>query len=359
MSTIKVTNIKSGSTDDGGIAIDATGHVQVDGLQIPTAGALSSRNLVINGAMQVAQRGTQVTGVTTSGYRTCDRMQSNVSNLGTWTFDQSTDAPDGFSNSFKMTCTTADASPAAGDYVQVSQRIEAQNLQHLKYGTSDAVSLTVSFWVKSNKTGDASLGLLQPDASFRNVSKSYTINTADTWEYKTVTFPGDASGQIDNNNDIGLYVNFWLNSGSTFTGGSHQTSWGAQNNPSRNASNLGLGGATSDYWQITGFQVEVGEKATPFEHRSFGDELAKCQRYYWQDDTNSGYYAYQYASGTRFLPITHPVKMRATPTATVPTNVTLTAYGAGPYHYKAYGNASYSSSSAIFTNGTVKFDAEL
>jgi hypothetical protein len=176
MSTIKVNKIENTATANGGIAIDASGHVTVDGVQLPNAGQLSNRNLIINGAMQVSQRATQVTGVTTSGYITCDRYYLLASNLGTWTIDQSTDAPDGFANSFKATCTTADASPASGDALLVRQAIEAQNLQHLKFGTSTAESLTLSFYVKSNKTGAASVDMYQPDAGNRQISKSYTIS---------------------------------------------------------------------------------------------------------------------------------------------------------------------------------------
>ena len=280
MSTIKVTNIKSGSTDDGGIAIDATGHVQVDGVQMPTAGALSNRNLIINGAMNVAQRGTQVTGVTTQGYRTCDRFDFNVNALGTWTVDQDTNAPNGFSNSLKVTCTTADASPASTDYLMLQHFIEAQNLQLLGFGTADAKATTLSFWVKSNKTGNASIAIRQPDNSGKQVTYQYSISSADTWEYKTIAIPADTAGVINNDNGQGLKIEWWLNGGSDYTGGSHPSTWTASDNTDRNASNFGLGGATSDYWQITGVQLEVGEKATPFEHRSYGDELARCQRYY-------------------------------------------------------------------------------
>jgi len=328
MSTIKVNSIKNTSTDDGGIAIDNSGHVQIDGQQLPTAGQLSNRSLIINGAMQVSQRATQVTGVTTSGYITCDRYYLLASGLGTWTIDQSTDAPDGFANSFKATCTTADASPATGDALLVRQAIEAQNLQHLKFGTSAAESLTLSFYVKSNKTGAASVDMYQPDASNRQISKSYTINSANTWEYKTITFPGDTSGVINDDNGVGLYVEFWLNSGSQFSSGSHQTTWGTLIQSTRNASNLGVGGAVSDTFAISGVQLEVGEKATPFEHRSFGDELARCQRYFCKSyrladapGTNTVNGSHNHYGSTDFYgnivtQIPFPVNMRSSPSMT-------------------------------------------
>jgi len=180
MSKLNVNSIdkESGST----LTLGGSGTTVNVSNMVPDV-ALSNRNLIINGAMNVAQRGTQVTGVTSTGYHTCDRSSISISNLGTWTVDQSTDAPNGFSNSFKATCTTADASPAAGDYSIFFQMIEAQNLQNLAFGTADAKSMTVSFWVKSNKTGAASFDILQDDNSNKMISKSYTINSADTWEY--------------------------------------------------------------------------------------------------------------------------------------------------------------------------------
>ena len=287
MSTLRVNTLQSTSTTDGGISIDTSGHVTVDGVAMPSSGPLSNRNLIINGAMQVAQRATQVTGVTAVGYHTCDRYAFDIATLGTWTIDKSTDSPDGFSNSLKATCTTADASPAAGDIMLLYQRIEAQNLQGLAYGSSSAKQLTLSFWVKSNKTGSASVGLLQLDNSLKQYSNTYSISSADTWEYKTISIPADTAGVINNDNGAGLQVGWWLNSGSTYTGGSTQTTWGTLNNANRNSSNLGVGGATSDYFQITGVQLEAGSVATPFEHRSYGDELARCQRYYQRASANS------------------------------------------------------------------------
>ena len=342
MSVIKVNKIESTGTTAGGVEVDSSGHVQVDGVQMPTAGVLSNRNLIINGAMQVSQRATQVTGVTTSGYNTCDRIHLAVGTLGTWTVDQSTDAPDGFANSFKVTCTTADASPAAADVLAIIHRIEAQNLQHLKFGTSPAESLTLSFWVKSNKTGAASFDMYQPDASNRQISKSYTISSANTWEYKTVTLPGDAAGAFNNDNGIGLVIDFWLNSGSNYSSGSHQTTWGGLIQTSRNASNLGVGGAVSDHFAITGVQLEVAEKAPPFEHRSFGDELARCQRYFEKQEV------YQF-SGAPVSSVFHVIK-RASPTLTFTGAATINVQGTSTYSIN---------SGSSYTSGIMTASAEL
>ena len=285
MSTIKVNSIKNTATNNGGIAIDNSGHVQIDGQQLPSVGALSNRNLIINGAMNVAQRGTSVTGITgtSSSYRTVDRYNFAVQNLGTWTMDQGSGTPEnGFTSSAKMTCTTADASPTTNNYAILMHFIEAQNLQHLLYGTSDAQSVTVSFWVKSNKTGTASLDLIKEDTTNEFFSKTYEIDAANTWEKKTITFPGNTLNSINNDNGRGLQLTWWLNSGPSFQGGSVSTAWRTLSFPdtNRNVNNLAVGGAVNDYFEITGIQLEVGSVATPFEHRSFGDELVRCERYY-------------------------------------------------------------------------------
>ena len=323
MSTIKVNSIKNTSTDDGGIAIDNSGHVQVDGVQLPTAGALSSRRININGAMQVAQRGTSTTGVSSSGFYSVDRMKIGLSSLGTYTVTQESDGPAGFSKSYKIDCTTADSSPAVSDFFKIDYNIEGQDLQNLDYGASTAKALTLTFYVKSNKTGDASLEIQQKDNSDRQVSPQYTINAANTWEKKTINIPADASGLINDDTGTGLRISWWLNSGSTYQGGSHQTTWVTEANSDRNVSNLGIGGSTNDYWQITGVQLEVGEKATPFEHRSFGDELARCQRYCHVKKANGAVQAYEPVGIGRWcdanraqIMVNHPVPLRAIPSAT-------------------------------------------
>ena len=289
------------------------------------AGGLTGRNLIINGAMQVAARGTSTSGATGSGYFSTDRWQIANSSLGTWTVSKSTTAPDGFSNSFKMDCTTADASPAAGDFLIFRQHVEAQNLQHLKFGTSSAQSLTLSFWVRSNKTGTYIAELLQPDASNRHINKAYTISSADTWEYKTITFAGDTSGVINNDNGTGFQVNWWLGAGSNFTGGTLQTSWGAVTSANRAVGNVNLADTISNDWYITGVQLEVGDTATPFEHRSFGEELALCQRYYQKmgpfgtSDYPFGISGYVYTATQSALGGTLNIPMRIdSPTVSMP-----------------------------------------
>ena len=280
MSTIRVNNLQNTSTTDGGISINNSGHVTVDGVAMPSSGPLSNRNLIINGAMQVAQRATQVTGITSAGYNTVDRFKVELNGIGTYTFDQAADAPDDFTSSYKATCTTANASPAAGAYGYFAYKVEAQDLQQLNYGSSAAKAMTLSFWVKSNKTGNSTVTILQRDNSIQLLSPQYSISAADTWEYKTISIPGDTGGLFNNDNGSGLEFEFYWNAGSTYTSGSHQTTWSTYANANRCPSALGVGGATSDYFAITGVQLEVGSVATPFEHRSYSDELARCQRYY-------------------------------------------------------------------------------
>lgn len=289
MSTIKVNSIKNTSTADGGIVIDGSGHVTVDDLQMPTAGALSNRNLIINGGMSVSQRTTSEAGITANKYSACDRFRFYPVSLGTWTVSQETSglsdtwetgATERFRTYFKALCTTADGSPADADVLFVLYTVESQDLKCLQYGTPQAKPAVFSFWVKSNKTGNASIDILQYQNSSRQLSAQYTINTADTWEYKTIALPADPAGSFNYDNNGGLQIFFYMNSGSDRTGGSHNSSWQTYSATSSNASNLGVGGGVSDYFAITGVQLEVGSKATAFEHRSYGDEFSKCERYY-------------------------------------------------------------------------------
>jgi len=259
--------------------VEVTGNITVNGENYPTSGSLSNRNKVINGSMQVAQRGTSTSSVTSSGYHAADRFAADLNAVGTWTFSQSTTSPDEFANSFKLFCTGAKASPDAGTVLIVNQRVEGFNLQSLKKGTSAAESVTLSFWVRSSKTGTYIAELRDNDNS-RAISKTYSISSANTWEHKTLTFPGDTTGAFDNDNGLSLYINWWLAAGSNFTSGTLSTSWASITNANRAVGVVNLADNEDNDWYITGVQLEVGEKATPFEHRSFGDELARCQRYY-------------------------------------------------------------------------------
>ena len=252
--------------------------------QVPFAGIsnpVDFRNIVINGDMSIAQRSTSVASITATGYYTVDRMLLQLSSLGTWTQSQSTDVPSGygFPYSLKMDCTTADASPAAGDFLIFSQAFEGQNLQYLKKGTANAVPLTASFWVKSTKTGTFIAELYDVNNT-RSISKSYTVSVSNTWEFKTVTFAGDTTGAFTNNNGSSLVLNFWLGAGSNFTSGTLQTTWGASVNANRAVNQVNIADSTSNDWLITGVQLEAGEQASGFEFMPIDVNLARCQRYY-------------------------------------------------------------------------------
>jgi hypothetical protein len=239
------------------------------------------RNIVINGDMQIAQRNTSVASITSSSYNTCDRWNTVLSGLGTWTQSQSTDVPSGygFAKSLKMDCTTANASPAAGAVLAMQQSFEGQNLQYLKKGTANAQSLTASFWVKSTKTGTFIAELVDNDNS-RSISKSYTVSVTNTWEFKTVTFDGDTTGALDNDNASSLSLNFWVGAGTTFTSGALQTSWGTLTSANRAVGVVNIADSTSNDFLITGVQLEAGTSATDFEFLPIDVNLERCLRYY-------------------------------------------------------------------------------
>lgn len=240
-----------------------------------------ARNLIINGAMQVAQRGTSSTG---SSYQTVDRFffaQSALDNYALTQTQQTVTDLAGFSNSFRITTTTAESAIAADELAYVAQKIEAQNLQQLAYGTSSAKRVTLSFYVKSSVTGTFSTNLYQVDDN-RIVNSEYTISSANTWERKEITYAADQTGVIDNNNGTGFYVTWNLALGSDRKGNA-ASAWETQN-----TDNWGGAGTYTDAvittvnstWEITGVQLEVGDTATPFEHESYETTLRKCQRYF-------------------------------------------------------------------------------
>jgi hypothetical protein len=310
--------------------------------KIPAAGFTGNnfRNIIINGDMSIAQRGTSESGITSSGYRTVDRYQAQISSLGTWTISQSTDVPtgQGFGYSQKFDCTTANASPSGSSFMLIGQNIEGQNLQYLKKGTSNAESTTLSFWVKSNKTGTYIAELQDTDNS-RTIGKSYTIDTADTWEKKTITFDGDTTGAFDNDNGKSLAVNFYLGAGSNFTSGTLQTSWGATPTADRLVGQVNLADSTSNEWYVTGVQLEAGTSASDFEFLPHDVNLARCLRYCFvvgNTPTNGEINRYAnigtYYTATQFFSsVYYPVVMRATPSFTVvgaTPSVSFTTYSA-------------------------------
>ena len=285
MSTIKVNSIKNTSTDDGGIAIDNTGHVQVDGQQLPTAGALSHRNLVVNGSMIVAQRSTSVTGVANSaneGYQTLDRFGLYFANNagGVCTVSQSTDAPtnQGFRNSYKIDVTTADTSVVSNQQIYTSTILEAREIRNSGWNYTDPSSyLTLSFWVKSSKAGTYCITMRDYDAGAWYYVFEYTL-VADTWTKVTHSIPGHASLVFNDDTSHGLDIRWVLVTGTdrdSHTG----DSWLQNGTAAATPNQVNFFDSTSNDFYLTGVQLELGEKATPFEHRSYGDELHRCMRY--------------------------------------------------------------------------------
>jgi hypothetical protein len=286
------------------------------------------RNILYNGAMQVAQRGTSTASITTNGYYTADRWRTAIITLGTWTQSVEADAPtgSGFRKSVKMLCTTADASPAAGDSLVFQQHLEGQDLQAVKKGTSSAQQLTLSFWVKSNVTGTYIAELRDADNA-RFCGKAYSISASATWEFKTVTFPADTTGAFDNDEALSLAVNWWLSAGSDFTSGTLQSGW-QTTTANRAVGQTNLGAATNNYWQITGVQLNVGGVAAPFEFESIGTTIEKCQRYFSKSYnltvapatvTTVGARGFELgadANQERSVTLEFPTAMRATPTVT-------------------------------------------
>ena len=271
------------------------------------------KNMVINGAMQVAQRGASETGYTAGGYYTCDRwFHDKAAATGTFTMTQQADAPDGFKNSLKVDCTTAGTS---GDYNAIQTKLESQDTAHLAYGTSSAKAVTLSFWVKVSQTGTMQFNLIHhADAGTRQISYLYTISAADTWEKKTVTFAGDTVRVGDDDNTQGFYLEWFLSSYSGRTGSAVLTSWGAYTNAARfEGATISIGDSTSDTFQLAGVQLEVGSVATDFEGRSYGEELALCQRYFELGGTNRGGTD---GSGIQNMTYFYKVTKRATPTIT-------------------------------------------
>ena len=280
---------------------------------------VQSKNIIINGDMSIAQRGTSTTSISSgSNYYTVDRNKVFVSNGGTWSMSQETDAPSGqgFVKSLKMDCTTANASLNASSYVFVSQRFEGQMLQYLKKGTSSAESLTASFWVKSNKTGTYILEIKDADNS-RTINKSYTISSADTWEKKTITFDGDTTGTLDNDNNQSIQFNFYLAAGTDWTSGTLQTSWGSQVDANRAVGQVNLADSTANEWYITGVQLEAGTTASEFEFLPFDVNLERCQRYFISYGGDNSYETFGfgmcYSTTEALVNVPFPTTMRSSP----------------------------------------------
>jgi len=294
----------------------ATGNIATDA----TVG-LGTKNLIINGNMQIAQRGTSATGEgATEGFKTVDRWNyttGGTATAGRFTLTQDTaDAPkdQGFGYCTKFDCTTADTSIAAGEGLIWRTKLEGQTLQAIKKGTASAEQITLSFWAKG--TAATYAVELHDEDNARHNTQKFTVTTS--WQRFTLTFAADTTGAFNNDNGASLGINFWLHAGSNYTSGTFTSNTWA----TRTLTNIAVGidsfySSTANEFFITGVQLEIGENATPFEHRMYSQELAMCQRYYYvlaEGDNQAIAVGYYYNATQLSVVGTHPVQMRATPT---------------------------------------------
>jgi hypothetical protein len=324
LSKIDVANMVTGATP---VANGGTGQTT-----FAAAGLAKRPNatpLIINGDMAVAQRSTSATSITGNGLNSVDRMYWAINSIGTYTCAQEslTSGPAfeaGFANAMRIDCTSADASPASADYLYMQYNFEGQDLQLFKKGTSSAEKFTLAFWVKSNKTGQGNVEFKDKDNSNRHAIGSYTISSADTWEHKVVVINADTTGAFDDDNAKSMNINWWLGSGDNFTGVAEgDAAWLANDDDrANNDGALAINDNTDNDWAITGIQLEVGEYTSttlpPFQHESYGDNIARCQRYFYLNNTVSA--SMPFASGvvngttnSRAV-MRHPQPMRAPPT---------------------------------------------
>jgi len=318
MAKVKITGHASGSgvltitapntsTDRTITLPDSTGTILDENSSLPAAnitgtlpaisgasltGVAGRRNMVINGAMQVAQRGTSSTS---ESYQTVDRFKTykeSCEQLAV-TQTQSTESPNGFSNSFELNVGTAESSIEANDLYNIVTVFEGQNMQGTAFGTSDAKAMILSFWVRSSKTGTYAINFYNSDAT-RNLTNTYAISSANTWEYKTVSILPDTSSGFSNDANRSFDIQWILTAGSDFTSSNSSSAWSGVSNPRTAYGHTATwGSSTSDDFHLTGVQLELGSVATDFEHRSYGEELALCQRYYQKTTSSNVGGAYQ------------------------------------------------------------------
>jgi hypothetical protein len=280
----------------------------------------SHRNVVINGGMQIAQRGTSSTGNTSGGYKTCDRWELSLNSAGTWTVTQSSTCPDGFNNSIKLDCTTANTSLSSNSFLSIRTAFEGRDLRRFAKGTTSAKAMTVSFYVKTNKNGTYAVELYDVDNT-KIATSLYTVSNSN-WNRYEFTIPASTNtGQFNNDNNKSMNLGFILAAGTNYTNGSQYGFFVQGSNLNRAAGHtVNLADSTSNEFYLTGVQLEEGEIATPFEHRSDGDTLMDCYRYYVKIFTNTSDYPFGY--GYKYGPTTHavsvqlPTRLRGTPTCT-------------------------------------------
>ena len=292
-------------------------------------GALSNRNMIINGGMVIDERngGASVTGSGSAAKFAADRFSLFANTTGTITIQQVSDAPDGFTNSNKVTCTSAATSDSSASRVQLYHAIEGHNIANLAFGSSSAKAITLSFWVKASNTGTYG-GSFVNGATNRSYPYQYTISASNTWEYQIITISGDTTGTWATDNTAGMYVFWSLGIGSTFEGTANQWNGAFDIGP---PSSFSLKDNVNATLQITGVQLEVGDTATPFEYpRSYSDELARCQRYYSR--FNAGQFSAigsYWINGETYCSVPLPNTMRSPPTFSTNRASSIRLFGSG------------------------------
>ena len=287
MSTLKVDAIRHNSATSDAITTHSDGTASAKIIDVGGA-QLSHRNVIINGDAKISQRATAKGSITSGGYYAVDRWYVTMDTAGTWTMYQDADVPSGygFSKSVSLDVNTANTSLSAGSRAMLSYRLEGQDVQRFCKGTANAKKYALSFWVKCGKTGTYVLELFDHDNS-RHICKTYTISSANTWEQKKLIFDNETSNPFGNDNGKSLELQFYLAAGSNFTSGTLATSWAAFTDGNRAVGQVNVADSTSNKYFLTGVQLEVGDTVTSFEHRSFGEELARCQRYCVQYNSNN------------------------------------------------------------------------
>jgi len=324
----KANNIASLLNSSGLLDSDdiATSAITAEKLNVGQVGG--RRNIIHNGAFIVDQRGTSVT-ISNGTNKTVDRWRCSSASLdeATVVMQQSTTVPSGagFGNSLQFNVTFPESAIAADEFLWVGHFIEGQNLQHLAHGTSSAKKITLSFWVRSHVAGDFGILFFKNNGiSSRGYTTSYTVNAVDTWEYKNITIDGDTSGAIlnDNSNQLGIY--FALAAGSDAKGGG-TADWSDYEADHFTISAQTNILSTTGSWYLTGVQLELGDTATPFEHRSYGEELALCQRYFVRYSGGQFHrlcFGYNDQTNRQQCVFSTPTELRALPTLSE-TNLTM------------------------------------
>jgi hypothetical protein len=311
---------------------------KIDNSMLTSVTTPNVKSIWINGDMAVSQRTTSASGKTAGGYHAVDTMQLDISGTcGTWTVAQESLTSGsaytaGFANAYRIDCTSATASPADAAFLKVISSFEGRNLQMFKKGTASAEKWTLAFWVKSNRTGTAQVNLRDMDNT-RMIGASYSISSADTWEFKVCNFAADTTGALDDDKNRSLIVEWWLDGGGNNTSGAMPTAWETRAvADSMAAGSLDLAGSTDNDWAITGVQLEVGEfnsdTLPSFKHESFADNLYRCQRYYYKlAAASGGYFGSGNIDGSNDAQIlvVFPCVMRISPTA-IETNGTASHY---------------------------------